>query len=156
MEDRIEMIRKVDDLKREDAHKMGIRFSMIGIFVSDLQKTIEFYRDVIGLEVKETSESYAEFEHEGIRFALFKRAKLPEWIGMTPTYPGGLNGTFELAIDFPFFEDVDCEFERVVKAGARPVMEPNDMPWGQRSSVVVDPDGNLIEIGSFNSGEKTL
>jgi uncharacterized glyoxalase superfamily protein PhnB len=68
----------------------------------------------------------------------------------------GLNGTFELAIDLPYFKDVDCEFERVVEAGAKAIMKPRDMPWGQRSSVVADPDGNLIEIGSFNSGEKTL
>jgi len=55
----------------------------------------------------------------------------------------------------PHFEDVDREFDRVVKAGAKPVMEPKDMPWGQRSAIVADPDGNFIEIGSFNSGEKT-
>jgi catechol 2,3-dioxygenase-like lactoylglutathione lyase family enzyme len=136
--------------------QVGIRFNIIGIFVNDLQKTIEFYRDVIGLEVKETSESYAEFNHDGIRFAVFERAKLPEWIGLAPTYPSGLNGTFELAIDLPYFEDVDRRFDQFVKAGAKAVMKPRDMPWGQRSSLVADPDGNLIEIGSFNSGEKTL
>jgi lactoylglutathione lyase len=78
------------------------------------------------------------------------RAKLPEWLGMTPAYPEGFNGTFELAIDLPHFKDVDKEFGRLVKAGAKPVMKPKDMPWGQRSSVISDPDGNLIEIGSFD------
>ncbi len=133
---------------------MGIRFNMIGIFVNDLQEMIEFYRDVIGLEVKETSESYAEFKHEGVRFAMFERAKLPEWIDVTPTYPSGLNGTFELAIDLPSFEDVDSQFDRFVKAGAKAITQPRNMPWGQRSSVVADPDGNLIEIGSFNKGKE--
>jgi hypothetical protein len=28
------------------------------------------------------------------------------------------------------------------------------MPWGQRSATIVDPDGNLIEFGSFNRGNK--
>jgi lactoylglutathione lyase len=135
---------------------MGIRFNMIGVFVTDLQKTVEFYRDVIGLEVKETAESYAEFNHDGIRFAAFERVMLPEWLGVTPTYPDGLNGTFELAIDLPHLEDVDYQFDRVVNAGAKAIMKPRDMPWGQRSAIVADPDGNLIEIGSFNSGEKTL
>lgn len=54
----------------------------------------------------------------------------------------------------PHFEDVDREFDRLVKAGAKPVMEPKDMAWGQRSSVVADPDRKLIEIGSFNKGQK--
>ena len=129
---------------------MSIRFNMIGIFVVNLQKTIEFYRDLIGIEVKQVDGPYAEFNHEGIRFAAFERAKLPEWLGMTPAYPEEFNGTFELAIDLPHFKDVDKEFGRLVKAGAKPVMKPKDMPWGQRSSVISDPDGNLIEIGSFD------
>jgi len=132
---------------------MGVRFNMIGLFVNDLQKTIAFYRDVIGIEVKQIDGPYAEFKHDGIGFAVFERAKVPEWLGVTPAYPAGLNGTFELAIDLPHFKDVDREFDRLVKAGAKPVMEPKDMPWGQRSSVVADPDGNFIEIGSFNSEE---
>ena len=36
-----------------------------------------------------------------------------------------------------------------VKKVARPVMEPATMPWGQRTCYVADPEGNLIEIGSF-------
>ena len=133
---------------------MGIRFNMIGIFVNDLSKMVRFYRDVIGLEVKQIDEPYAEFKHEGIGLVMFERTQLPEWLGLSPTYPSGLNGTLEHAIDLPCFGDVDREFDRVVKAGARPVMEPKDMPWGQRSSVVADPDSNLIEIASFNKGEK--
>jgi lactoylglutathione lyase len=133
---------------------MAVQFNMIGIFVNDLQRMIEFYRDIIGLEVKQVIGSYAEFNHEGIQFSMFERAKLPEWLGSTPVYPNGLNGTFELVIDLPYFKDVDCEFERVVKAGAKAIMKPRNMPWGQRSSVIADPDGNLIEIGSFNKGKE--
>jgi len=157
MEDKIEMTRKVNVKGYETegrAHKMGVRFNMIGVFVSDLQETIGFYQDVIGLKVKETGESYAEFEHEGIRFAVFERAKVPEWLGLEPVYPSGVNGTFELAIDLPYFKDVDSKFAQLVNAGAKPVMEPKDMPWGQRSCMLADPDGNLIEIGSFNSAEQ--
>lgn len=66
------------------------------------------------------------------------------------TYPTGQNGTLELSFSLPKFEDVDKEYERVVKAGATPVFPPTDEPWGQRTSYVSDSDGNLIEIGSFN------
>jgi catechol 2,3-dioxygenase-like lactoylglutathione lyase family enzyme len=50
-----------------------------------------------------------------------------------------------------FYRDVlgfDREFERVVELGARPVYQPRDEPWEMRSSMVADPEGNLIEIGS--------
>ena len=34
--------------------------------------------------------------------------------------------------------------------GATPVLEPENEPWGQRTCYVADPEGNLIEIGSWN------
>ena len=52
----------------------------------------------------------------------------------------------------PVFEDVDVVFERVVALGARPVYGPRAEPWGMRSSMIADPDGNLIGIGSWGKG----
>ncbi len=69
------------------------------------------------------------------------------WSGQAPAFPSGLNGTFELAIDLPTSADADSMFARV-----RPVYAPRDEPWGMHSSMVADPDGNLIEIGSWNRG----
>ncbi len=98
----------------------------------------------------------AEFKHEGIRFSMFSRGSfkemIPELEGHEASFSHGVNPTFELAIDLPRFEDVDPEFRRLVGAGARPVVEPRDEPWGMRSSMVADPEGNLIEIGSWNKG----
>ena len=132
---------------------MGIRFDMVGLFVGDLRKMVEFYRDVLGVEIEwDGNGPFAEFKHAGIRFSMFERAELPRILGQPPTYPSGLNGTFELAIDLPHFEDVDPEFERIVKAGAKPIYAPRNEPWGMRSSMVADPEGNLVEIGSWNKG----
>jgi predicted enzyme related to lactoylglutathione lyase len=47
---------------------------------------------------------------------------------------------------------VDEEFARVVAAGGQPVYGPRIEPWGMRSSMIADPEGNLIEIGSWNRG----
>jgi lactoylglutathione lyase len=126
---------------------------MIGLFVGDLGKMVGFYRDGLGFEIDwDGNGPYAEFEHEGVRFSMYERAQLPGLLGETPTYPPGLNGTFELAIDLPTSAEADREYARVVKAGARSVYAPRDEPWGMRSSMVADPEGNLIEIGSWNRG----
>lgn len=130
---------------------MGTRIDMVGIFVNDLHQMVEFYRDVLGFEIEwDSNGPYAEFRHEGVRFSMYERAQLPGLLGQTPDYPAGLNGTFELAIDLPTSADVDREFERVVEAGARAVYVPRDEPWGMRSSMIADPEGNMIEIGSWN------
>ncbi len=130
-------------------------FDMIGLFVLDLHSMVEFYRDVLGLEIDWNGEGpYAEFRHEGIRFAMYERKMLPQLLGQEPSYPKGLNGSFELAMDLPHFEDVDPEFQRLVAAGAKPVYAPRDEPWGMRSSMIADPEGNLIEVGSWNKGSQ--
>ena len=135
---------------------MSAKFDMIGIFVKDLHKMVAFYKDVLGFEIDwDGNGPYAEFKHDGIRFSMYERAQLPGLLGQNPTYPNGLNGTFELAIDLPVSGDVDREFERVVKAGGQPIYAPRQEPWGMYSSMVSDPEGNIIEIGSWNRGAKS-
>jgi len=134
---------------------MSIRFDMIGLFVNDLNKMVGFYRDVLGLHTDwDGNGSYAEFIHEGIRFSMYERSKLPGLLGREPSYPEGLNGTFELAIDFPTREDVEKEFNRLINSGASAVYHPRKEPWGLYSSMVMDPEGNLIEIGSWEKGDQ--
>jgi lactoylglutathione lyase len=130
---------------------MGQRINMIGIFVSDLSRMVAFYRDVLGFEIDWDGKGpYAEFKNENIRFSMYERKQLPTILGQPPGYPCGLNGTFELAIDCPTYTDVDKQYDKVIKAGGKPVYAPRVEPWNMRSSMIADPEGNLIEITSFN------
>lgn len=132
---------------------MPPRFDMIGVFVNDMESMVAFYRNVLGFTIEWNGTSpYAEFITEGIRVSFYERKQLPDLLGQMPTYPAGLNGTFELAIDLPYSVDVDTRFAQVVDTGAVPVYAPRDEPWGMRSSMIADPEGNLIEIGSWNKG----
>ena len=65
-------------------------------------------------------------------------------------YLKGLNGHFEIALYVDTFEEVDQEYARIVAQGGRSVLEPTTEPWGQRTCYIADPEGNLVEIGSFN------
>ena len=101
---------------------MGTRLDMVGIFVNDIGRMVGFYRDVLMFEVEWDGESpYAEFKNAGVRFSMYQRSLLPELLGQEPSYPSGLNGTFELAIDMPLFGDIDPAFKRLVELGARPI-----------------------------------
>ncbi len=132
---------------------MPVRFDMVGLFVGNLTEMVAFYHDALGLDIEwDGNGPYAEFHHEGIRFSMYERRLLPELLGREPSFTTGINGTFELALDLPHFEDVDLEFKRIVAAGAQAVYAPRNEPWGMRSSMVTDPEGNLIEIGSWNKG----
>ncbi|MBN1215337.1 MAG: VOC family protein [Candidatus Lokiarchaeota archaeon] len=128
---------------------MKLKFDLIGIFVEDMTKMVNFYTDVLGLEVDWDGHSpYAEFKHEGIRFSMYQRKKLPELLGQTPSFPKGLNGSFELSINVGKPENVDIVFNKIVSKGAIPIYKPRNEVWNMRSSMISDPEGNLIEIGS--------
>lgn len=42
------------------------------------------------------------------------------------------------------------EYTRIIAQGGHPVLEPTTEPWGQRTCYIAEPEGNLVEIGSFN------
>ena len=62
----------------------------------------------------------------------------------------GLNGHSEIALYVDTFEEVDEAYKKAVENGATSVLEPELEPWGQRTCYIADPEGNLIEIGSWN------
>jgi len=47
------------------------------------------------------------------------------------------------------YAEVDKTYDEVVAKGGKSVLPPTTEPWGQRTCYVADPEGNLIEIGSF-------
>ena len=56
----------------------------------------------------------------------------------------------EIALYVDNFEEVDEAYAMAISKGATSVLEPETEPWGQRTCYIADPEGNLIEIGSFN------
>ena len=132
---------------------LNLKFDATGLFVTEMEKMVLFYRDVMGMKSEwKKGEPYAELLSGEMRLLMYSRADFEKMVSKTFVYPDQLNGTLELSFSLPCFEDVDKEFERVVKAGARSVFPPTNTEWGQRTCYVSDPDGNLIEIGSFNKG----
>jgi len=113
------------------------------LFVSDLERSVAFYRHVLGLPFRFASESYAEFATDGAKFSLFARSHLPELIGREA--PPGEAPWPQGEVAF-FVDDVDAEHERLARAGVRILAPPTDRPWGERTLHFADPDGNVVEL----------
>lgn len=128
-----------------------MRLDGIGLFVDDMSTMIKFYRDVLGFEIKEAEDAVNVYLiKDGTLFMLYERKNFEKMTSRKYEYLKGLNGHFEIALYVDTFEEVDIEFAKAVAKGATPVLEPTDEPWGQRTCYIADPEGNLIEIGSFN------
>ena len=122
-----------------------------GLFVNDMGAMIRFYRDILGFEIKEAEDtSNVYLIKDGTLFLLYGRKDFETMTKRKYEYVKGLNGHFELALYVDTYEDVDKVFADAVSKGAEPVLEPTTEPWGQRTCYIADPEGNLIEIGSFN------
>lgn len=127
------------------------KIGAIGLFTKDMKSMVEFYRDVIGMKTGwKEGEPYVEFEgNGGSRLIMFSREDFEKMAFTQFTYPKDLNGSMEIAFDMPNYSAVDVEYSRLVSLGVRSVMPPTTQPWGQRACFIADPEGNLIEIGSF-------
>ncbi len=122
-----------------------------GLFVEDMETMVRFYRDVLGFEIKEDEDTTNVYLiKDGTLFLLYRRTDFEKMTCRKYQYVKGLNGHFEIALYVDTFEEVDREYQRVIEMGAQSVLPPEDEPWGQRTCYIADPEGNLIEIGSFN------
>jgi catechol 2,3-dioxygenase-like lactoylglutathione lyase family enzyme len=121
----------------------------VGLFVNDMEKMVRFYRDIIGLNTNWNGEANADFESGSCRLIMFGRNDFETMTAQKYSYPKGRNGTMEIAFNFQKYSDVDKEYKRLLELGVDAVFPPTTMPWGQRTSYVADPEGNLLEIGSF-------
>jgi lactoylglutathione lyase len=108
-------------------------------YVESLERSVTFYRDVIGLEVRLEGDGYVEFEMLNTKFSLFERSKLTELIGRE----GGNAPCGEIGF---LIEDVDEEAERLKRLGVEILSGPVDRPWHERTLHIADPDGNVIEF----------
>lgn len=128
-----------------------MRLDGFGIFVKDMETMVRFYRDVLKFEIKEdenTSNVY--LIKDGTLFLLYRRDDFEKMTNRSFGYANSINGHYEIALSVENYKAVDLAFKEVISNGATLVLEPTTEPWGQRTCYIADPEGNLIEIGSFN------
>ena len=124
---------------------MEPRISIITLGVQDLDRSVDFYRDGLGLPLQEGYEGQiAFFELIGTWLALYPRESLAADANQSPN-GDGFQG-FTMAHNVRSREDVDQLISKASSAGAQVVKEPQDTEWGGYLGYFIDPDGFLWEI----------
>jgi catechol 2,3-dioxygenase-like lactoylglutathione lyase family enzyme len=129
---------------------MNVTFSTCFVLVHDPDLALAFYRDALGLELRN------DVARDEFRWLTVGAASQPG-VGIVLTNylhgspadrdtlaaliaKGALNG-----VNF-HTDDLDAIFEKIRASGADVVSEPADQPWGARDCAVRDPSGNLVRI----------
>ena len=128
-----------------------MRLDGYGLFVKDMALMIRFYRDVLGFEIKEEENTDNVYlVKDGTLFLLYGRKDFEKLTDRRYEYLKGINAHSEMALYVDSFSQVDEEYQKAIDNGATSLLEPTTEPWGQRTCFIADPEGNIIEIGSWN------
>jgi uncharacterized protein len=130
---------------------MKPRITFITLGVDDLEKSLLFYRDgmglptegVIGTEFEEGAVVFFKM-NDNLLLALFPRASLAKdaKLPVTPSSPT----EFAIGHNLNSKEEVDAVMKQAKKAGAKITDPAHDRFWGGYSGYFQDPDGHLWEI----------
>jgi catechol 2,3-dioxygenase-like lactoylglutathione lyase family enzyme len=123
---------------------MEPRLSLVTLGVSDLDRSIRFYEDVLRLPRLETPPSVAFFELGKTWLALYPRHLLAA-DARVPAVGSGFAG-FTLAHNVRSEADVDRLLREVADAGGRIAKPAERAEWGGYSGYFADPDGFLWEV----------
>jgi uncharacterized protein len=130
---------------------MHARLSVLTLAVDDLDRSLRFYRDGLGLPT--TGIMGQEFEHgavvffdlqPGLRLALWPRCSLEQDTGLLVAPVGAVTGS--LGHNVGSAAEVDVLLAQALAAGARLVKPAQTTLWGAYAGYFQDPDGHLWEL----------
>ncbi|HEX5994648.1 MAG TPA: VOC family protein [Jiangellales bacterium] len=133
---------------------MELKLSLCTLAVHDLSEALGFYRDVLGLTVRD------DVELDGMRWASVSPPSQPDVrIVLEPpggVYPGAAPADRQAIEDLTakgllgrlifVTDNCDATFEHIEAAGAEVMQEPINQPSGERDCAFLDPSGNMLRF----------
>ena len=111
------------------------------IITANMVTLVEFYEKATGVEAKWSTDDFAEIVTSSFTLAIGSTRTLA-FFGEGVAQPATNKSVI---IEF-LVENVDAEYERIKNLTDDIVQKPTTMPWGNRSLLFRDTDGNLINF----------
>jgi uncharacterized glyoxalase superfamily protein PhnB len=129
---------------RQEPESLRLRSAGPSFTVNDIEKSLAFYRDVLGFTLKER------WEQDGVLLGVEMVAgSVTFWLGQDDWKKGRDRAKGQgFRIYCGTSQDVDALAGRIKAAGGTLTEEPTSRPWGGRDFALVDPDGFAITIAS--------
>ncbi|CAH2904053.1 VOC family protein [Paraburkholderia strydomiana] len=120
-----------------------MKFASVRVVTRHIDGLVEFYQRLSGIEAVRPADGFAEMRFEGATLAISSEHLIELFNVGAATAAANQSAILEFEV-----ENVDAVFERMKASGTNIVMPTTLMPWGNRSLLLRDPDGNLVNIFS--------
>lgn len=120
-----------------------MRFASVRIVTEDIRRLVAFYEGITGLTAAWAApDLFAEIRAGSATLAFSSTSAIQRFQPEAGARPAANQSVIlELRV-----EDVDADFRRIAPLVGKAVQEPTTMPWGNRSLLFRDPDGNLVNF----------
>lgn len=125
-----------------------MNFLSVRIITSDVSRLVEFYEAITGLSATRYTDDFAELATPACTLAIGSKRTVALFGAGSARPADNHSCIIEFRVD-----DVDKDFTRLGKVVSEFVQQPTTMPWGNRSLLFRDPDGNLINFFTPVSAE---
>jgi predicted enzyme related to lactoylglutathione lyase len=120
-----------------------MKLASIRLVTTDLERLITFYAALTGLQPIRRSPEFAEFHTETATLALSTERMVKQFNAGLAIAGANRSAIVEFEV-----EDVDAIQKRATEAKLDVGMAPTTMPWGNRSMLLKDPDGTVVNVFS--------
>ena len=118
-----------------------MKLASLRLVTHDLDRLAAFYATLTGIAATRLSPDFAEIRLPGAVLALSSERPIRQFNAGAAIAAANRSAIIEFQV-----EDVDGLSESLSDPSLDRVMAPTDMPWGNRSMLLRDPDGNLVNI----------
>ncbi|HXR44703.1 MAG TPA: VOC family protein [Pseudolysinimonas sp.] len=114
-------------------------FISLRVITDDVDRMLGFYERATGLTATRATDDFAELDTRIGRLVVAHARTMAN-------LPSGLEPGTSRSIIIEFLVDDPDAVRDLLGSGADVVLPPTTMPWGNRSFLVRDPDGNLVNF----------
>ena len=118
-----------------------MKFASVRLSATDVPALVSFYEVLTGREARWANDQFAEVVLPGATIAISSKALTDAFAAGSVEPAANRTVMLELMVD-----DVDAERDRVADLAGGLLMEPTTLPWGNRSLLLSDPDGNVVNL----------
>ena len=118
-----------------------MEFASVRVITDDITRLVKFYEDVTGLAPTWYTPDFAELATPKCTLAIGSTNTMAMFSAGAARPADNHTAIIEFRVD-----DVDGEYRKLKTVASEVVQEPTNMPWGNRSLLFRDPDGNLINF----------